>query len=68
MALSRLARLALNSVCDSPPNDRAEVYQLVATATHEECPDISELATKAATHLHAVHETEAELLDLLKSS
>lgn len=67
MALSRLARLALNSVCDSPPNERAEVYQLVATATHEECTDLSELAAKAAVHLHAASETEAELFDFLKS-
>lgn len=65
MALSRLARLALNSVSVSPPSDRAEVCRLVATALREECPDLAELAALTANQFHKATESESDLLQLL---
>lgn len=65
MALSRLARLALNSVSDSPPHERAETCRLVATALTEECPDLASLATRAAFLFHQATETEADLVTAL---
>lgn len=65
MALSRLARLALNSVSDSSPTERAEVCMLVASALHDSCPDLAELARNAALKFSAATETEADLLTKL---
>jgi hypothetical protein len=58
MALSRLARLALNAVSESPLTTRAETYTLVAAALRDDCPDLSAAAANAAHQLH--HATEAE--------
>jgi hypothetical protein len=65
MALSRLARLALNSVCDSPPETRAEVCQLVSTALSDECPDLAALAAATAAKFHAAAESEISLIQKL---
>lgn len=65
MALSRLARLALNSVSDSPPHERAETCTLVSIALQDECPDLAALAIKAAHEFRAATETEADLLTKL---
>ena len=65
MALSRLARLALNSVSDSPPHERAEVCRLVSTAMTDECPDLASLASRAAAKFHEATETEADLITAL---
>jgi len=66
IALSRLSQLALNSVSDSPPNDRADVCRYVATALKDECPDLAALASKAAHHFHEATETESNLLKQLE--
>jgi hypothetical protein len=64
-ALSRLARLALNTVSESPPRDRAEVCQLVAVALHDECPDLANLARQTATQFHQASDAESDLLTAL---
>ncbi|MCW1883994.1 hypothetical protein OKA04_04590 [Luteolibacter flavescens] len=65
MALSRLARLALNAASDSPPKEHADVCTLVATALHDDCPDLSVAAAAAAKHFSAASEAEADLLSQL---
>ena len=65
MALSRLARRALNAASASPPKEHAEVCTLVATALHDDCPDLAEAAAKAAASFNAAAEREADLLTLL---
>lgn len=67
MALSRLARLALNSVSDSSPNERADVCTLVATALHDECPDLSDLARATALKFSEATEAEEDLLSKLST-
>lgn len=65
IALSRLARLALSSVSESPPHERADVCQLVASALADECPDLAKLATQASLKFQEATETEADLLSKL---
>ena len=65
MALSRLARLALNAASDSPPGVHAEVCTLVATALHEDCPDLAAAAARAAKQFSEASEAEADLLTQL---
>jgi hypothetical protein len=65
MALSRLARLALNSVSESPPHERAEVCSLVASALGEDCPDLATLAARTSSHFHQAIEAESDLLSQL---
>lgn len=65
MALSRLARLALNSVSDSSPSERADACTLVATALHDECPDLADLARTTALKFSEATEAEEDLLTRL---
>ena len=65
MALSRLARLALNAASDSTPQARAEVCQFVGTALADDCPDLSEAAIATALRMNAASESEQDLLLLL---
>lgn len=65
MALSQLARRALNAVSESPPQERAEVCSLVAAALTGECRDLAQLATSAALQFNRASEAEAELLNHL---
>lgn len=67
MALSRLARLALNAASESPPQMHAEVCQLVATALHDDCPDLATAASTAAKHYSEAAEAEADFIALLSS-
>ena len=67
MALSRLARLALNAVSDSPPQERADVCQLVATALHDDCPDLAAIASGTAKQFSRAVEAEADLLSKLSA-
>lgn len=62
MALSRLARLALNAASDSPAQSRAEVCMTVAAALRGDCPDLARLATAAAQQFNRATEAEADLL------
>ncbi len=66
MALSRLARLALNSVSDSPPHERAEICTLVATALIDDCPDLAALAAKTSSQFCEASESESDLLSRLR--
>ena len=65
MALSRLARLALNAVSESPAAERADALTLVAAALHDDCPDLSSLAANAAQNLSAAAEAEADFFQQL---
>jgi hypothetical protein len=65
MALSRLARLALSSVSDSPPHERAEICSLVATALVDDCPDLAALAARTSSQFREATESESELLSQL---
>jgi hypothetical protein len=64
-ALSRLARLALNAASERSPNEHAEVCRMVAVALADDCPDLAELASKAAHHFSEATEAEADLLSHL---
>ncbi len=65
MALSRLARLALNAASESPPAAHADVCRLVATALHDECPDLAAAAAIAAKHYAEAVDAETDLLTRL---
>jgi hypothetical protein len=65
MSLSRLAQLALSAASESPPSERAEVCRLVASALHDDCPDLAHLALQAASHFHSAAEAEQDLLSRL---
>ncbi len=65
MALSRLARLALNAASEFPPADRADAYRIASCALRDDCPDLAELAATAAANFHQATESEAELLQHL---
>ena len=67
MALSRLARLALNAESESPPARRAETCRLVALALSDDCPDLASLAAATAAKYSEAHETESQLKELLES-
>lgn len=67
MALSQLARLALKSVSESQPAERIEAFRLVAAALHEDCPQIADLATKAAGSFQAANDQQLELINFLES-
>ncbi len=62
MALSRLARLALNGVSDSPPAALAEVCTLVAAALHDDCPDLASMAATTAKRFSEAADATADLL------
>lgn len=68
MALSRLARLALNAASASPPKEHADVCTLVATALHADCPDLAAAATRAAAAYSTAAEQEADLLSALETT
>ncbi len=62
MALSRLARLALNGASASPPAELADVCQLVAVALHDDCPDLATLASATAQRFSEAADATADLL------
>lgn len=62
MALSRLARLALNAASVLPAKDHAEVCRTVAFALGDDCPDLSQLAAKTAAQFEEAIETSTDLL------
>ena len=64
-ALSRLARLALNAASERSPEDHAEVCRTVAVALADDCPDLAELASKAAHRFSEATEAEADLITQL---
>lgn len=65
MALSRLARLALNAASDSPPAALADVCTLVAAALHDDCPDLAALAAMTAKRFSEAAESTADLITRL---
>ncbi len=67
MALSQLARLALNSVSESPPHKRASTCLLVAEALDGECGDLAQLAKATAHKFQDFAETENDLLNQLNN-
>lgn len=67
MALSRLARLALSAVSDSPVPARAEACRLVAVALQDECPDLAQLASRAAGRFAEAIEDEQTLISQLNA-
>ena len=62
MALSRLARLALNAASESSPQAKAEVYQIISAALHDDCPDLALSAAQTANHFNCAQESESDLL------
>jgi hypothetical protein len=66
MALSQLARLALNAVSDSSPVAKAETCQLVSAALRDDCPDLAQLAAQASLQFSKATEAEADLLSHLR--
>jgi hypothetical protein len=67
MALSRLARLALNAASESPPHVRADVCRTVHTALQSDCPDLAQLAVTTATYFDQATDAEADLLSKLQA-
>jgi hypothetical protein len=67
MALSRLARLALNAASDSPPAALADVCVVVAAALRDDCPDLASLAAATAKRFSEAADSTADLLAQLDS-
>lgn len=64
-ALSQLARLALNAASEMPAERRADVCRTVAVALLDDCPQLSKLASRAASQLSESTDTITDLLEQL---